>query len=207
MEILYFPNREGKGDFSPLPSTEGKGAYIRVFPSLCGRVGKRASEPCPLSLQPDAWGRRNSESDSERKQKMEMKFFMIMNPPTATAQEKQVKVIHGKPIFYEPDSVKKAKMIIMDGLMEHVPDHPISGPVKLTALWCFPKGKSHKDKEWRTTKPDTDNLQKLLKDCMTRMHYWRDDAQVVHEEVGKVWADFPTGILIKIEEIGRFMDG
>jgi Holliday junction resolvase RusA-like endonuclease len=138
---------------------------------------------------------------------MEMHFFMFMNPPTATAQERQVKIIHGKPIFYEPEQVKKAKLMIMDGLMGNVPKEPITGPIKLTTLWCFPKGKSHKDKEWRITKPDTDNLQKLLKDCMTKMHFWKDDAQVVHEEVGKVWAADPAGIMISIETLGRYMDG
>jgi Holliday junction resolvase RusA-like endonuclease len=137
---------------------------------------------------------------------IKLSFFMVMTPPTATAQEKQVKIINGRPLFYEPKAVKKAKRIIKDGLMEHIPADPITGPVKLTTLWCFPKGKSHKDKEWRVTRPDTDNLQKMLKDCMTQMHFWEDDAQVVHEEVGKVWADYPTGILIRIEELGRFMD-
>lgn len=138
---------------------------------------------------------------------MEMHFFMFMNPPTATAQERQVKIIQGKPIFYEPEQVKKAKLMIMDGLMGNVPKEPITGPIKLTTLWCFPKGKSHKDKEWRVTKPDTDNLQKLLKDCMTKMHFWKDDSQVVHEEVGKVWAADPAGIMISIETLGRYMDG
>jgi len=138
---------------------------------------------------------------------MEIHFFMFMNPPTATAQERQVKIIHGKPIFYEPEQVKKAKLMIMDGLMGNVPKEPITGPIKLTTLWCFPKGKSHKDKEWRVTKPDTDNLQKMLKDCMTKMHFWKDDAQVVHEEVGKVWAADPAGIMISIETLGRYMDG
>ena len=33
------------------------------------------------------------------------------------------------------------------------------------------------DGEYRTTKPDTDNLQKLLKDCMTATGFWTDDAQ------------------------------
>ena len=137
---------------------------------------------------------------------MELKFFMEMDPPTATAQERKVRIVKGRPVFYEPEAVEKAKMVLVDGLMEYVPKEPITGPVKLTTLWCFPKGKSHKDKEWRVTKPDTDNLQKLLKDCMTKMRFWRDDAQVVHEEVGKVWAADPAGILIRIEELGRFME-
>lgn len=137
---------------------------------------------------------------------MELKFFMVMDPPTATAQEHQVKIIKGKPVFYEPEPVKMAKMVIMDNLIDYRPEHPITGPVKLTTLWCFPKGQKHKDKEWRVTKPDTDNLQKMLKDCMTKMRFWKDDAQVVHEEVGKVWSDYPAGILIRIETLGRFME-
>lgn len=43
----------------------------------------------------------------------------------------------------------------------------------------FPRNKTHKHKEWRVTKPDTDNLQKMLKDCMTLTGFWNDDAQVV----------------------------
>ena len=38
-----------------------------------------------------------------------MKFFLLLDPPTVTAQEKKVMVIKGKPIFYEPDNVKEAK--------------------------------------------------------------------------------------------------
>ena len=33
---------------------------------------------------------------------MVTQFFMAMRPPTCTAQEKQVRVVHGKPQFYEP---------------------------------------------------------------------------------------------------------
>ena len=35
------------------------------------------------------------------KKKMVTQFFMAMRPPTCTAQEKQVRVVHGKPQFYE----------------------------------------------------------------------------------------------------------
>ena len=32
-----------------------------------------------------------------------------MNPPTATAQMKQVRVVHNKPMFYDPPTVKAAR--------------------------------------------------------------------------------------------------
>lgn len=105
-----------------------------------------------------------------------MDFFIAMKPPTATAQEKQVRIVNGKPIFYDPAPVKDAKKLLIGHLILHKPDKPIEGAVSLTTLWLFPKGKSHKNGDWRVTKPDTDNLQKLLKDCMTKCGFWKDDA-------------------------------
>lgn len=49
-------------------------------------------------------------------------------------------------------------------------------------------------------KPDTDNLQKLLKDCMTARGFWKDDAQVASEICEKFWAERP-GIYICVEEL------
>lgn len=69
-------------------------------------------------------------------------------------------------------------------------------------MWCFPldKGKRHRDGEFKTSRPDTDNLQKLLKDCMTKAGFWKDDAQVCEEFVQKLWAALP-GILIQVREM------
>ena len=39
-----------------------------------------------------------------------MEFFMAMIPPTTTHQEKQVRVVNGKPVFYEPEDLKAARM-------------------------------------------------------------------------------------------------
>ena len=130
-----------------------------------------------------------------------MDFFMAMKPPTATAQEHSVKVVGGKPVFFDPPNVREARELLMGHLCKHKPDKPIEGAVELTVMWLFPKGKSHKHGEWRITKPDTDNLQKMLKDCMTRVGFWNDDAQVVSERVQKRWSAEPTGIYIEIREL------
>lgn len=130
-----------------------------------------------------------------------MDFFLSIKPPTATAQEKQVKIVHGKPIFYDPAPVKEARKLLTYKLMPNRPDIPIEGAVELRTIWLFPKGKSHRNGEWRITKTDTDNLQKLLKDCMTKCGFWKDDAQVVRETVEKRWSDDPTGIYIEITEL------
>ena len=130
-----------------------------------------------------------------------MNFFIAIDPPTSTAQMKQVRVVKGKPVFYDPPAVKEARRMLSAHLAIHKPEKPMTGPVSLRVLWLFPKGKSHKNGEWRITKPDTDNLQRLLKDCMTRCGFWKDDAQVVSEAVEKRWADDPCGLYIEVNEL------
>ena len=128
-----------------------------------------------------------------------MNFFIAIHPPTATAQERKVKVINGKPIFYDPPAVKSAKELLSAYLAQHRPPQPLTGGLSLRVLWLFPRG-AHPHGAWRTTKPDTDNLQKLLKDCMTRLHFWTDDALVAPEIAEKFWTEIP-GIFVRIESL------
>lgn len=130
---------------------------------------------------------------------METEFFIPMVPPTITHQEKKVNVVNGKPIFYEPEKLKTARQKLMAYLGYHVPEEPFHTGVQLVTKWCFPRGR-HKDGDYRLTKPDTDNLQKLLKDCMTVIGFWDDDALVASEVVEKFWAEIP-GIYIKVTEL------
>ena len=126
-------------------------------------------------------------------------FFMPMQPPTCTHQMKQVHVVNGKPVFYEPSEVKAAREKLEAHLAQHKPEEPYEGGVRLLVKWCFPRGR-HRDGEYRVTRPDTDNLQKLLKDCMTACGFWKDDAQVASEIVEKFWADVP-GIYVRVESL------
>lgn len=135
-----------------------------------------------------------------------MRIFLLIDPPTVTAQENQVAVVRNKPVFYKPEKLKEAKKIIIKHLMPFKPEKPYEGPIELHVVWLFPKGKCHKHNEWRITKPDTDNLEKLLKDCMTQVRFWNDDAQVVKEIVEKRWSDEPTGISIQIDTLPKIME-
>lgn len=132
---------------------------------------------------------------------MTTEFFMPMKKvPTTTHQQKQVTVRDGKPVFYEPDDLKAARAKLSAHLGQHVPSKKYTGPVRLTTKWCFPITGKYKDGQYKHTKPDTDNLQKLLKDCMSDLGFWTDDALVASEIAEKFWADMP-GIYIKIEAI------
>lgn len=131
---------------------------------------------------------------------MNNKFFLPMLPPTVTHQEKDIRVVNGKPIVYEPQELKAARIKLEAHLAGHAPAQPYAGPVRLLVKWCFPVVRGHHDGEYKTSRPDTDNLQKLLKDVMTRLGYWQDDAQVASEIVEKFWAARP-GIYVTIDEL------
>ena len=126
-------------------------------------------------------------------------FFLNIIPPTVTAQQHRVTVINGKPRFYDTFEIKQAKIMLEGMLLQHKPTEPYKVPVKLLVKWCFPKGK-HKDGAYKYTRPDTDNLQKMLKDCMTRCGFWIDDSYVCLEIVEKFWSKIP-GIYIEVEEL------
>ena len=129
-------------------------------------------------------------------------FFMPMQPPTVTHQEKKIRVVNGKPIVYEAQELTTARAKLMAHLAQHKPSEPFTGGLELLVMWCFQATGQHKNGDFRITKPDTDNLQKLLKDCMTITGFWTDDCLVAREITEKYWAEWP-GIYIRIRPLVR----
>ena len=134
-----------------------------------------------------------------------MQFFIPMRPPTVTHHDKDLHAFMrgGKPcaVLHDSPELKAARAKLRAGLAPHAPAAPLGGPVRLVVKWLFPAGGRHPDGAWKTSKPDTDNLDKALKDEMTRLHFWRDDAQVASEISEKFWANTP-GIFIRVEVLG-----
>lgn len=132
---------------------------------------------------------------------MEIEFFVpLRRIPTATHQEKKTAVVNNRAIHYEPDNVKAARSIYMDYFGRYAPDKPLTGPLALVTKWCYPITGKHRDGEWKMTRPDTDNIIKLPKDCMTRLGFWKDDAQITQEITEKFWAELP-GIYVNVKEL------
>ena len=99
-----------------------------------------------------------------------IEFFLPMKKiPTTTHQQKKITVKNSKPQVYEPERLKAAREKFLSLLAQHVPPNMYTEAVRLTVKWCFPRIKKSYDGQYKTTKPDTDNLQKLLKDCMTEL--------------------------------------
>lgn len=138
-----------------------------------------------------------------------MEFFMAMIPPTVTHHDKKLRAWtdgkRARACLHDSERLRDARSKLHAALAPFRPAEPMQRPVRLIVKWQFPRGE-HADGAWKTTRPDTDNLQKALKDEMTRLGFWRDDALVVSETCEKFWAE-RTGIYVcayEMEEVSRW---
>ena len=126
---------------------------------------------------------------------MTTQFFIPMQSAHHYPQRQRAARLHeGRaspaPVLHDSSELKAARAKLHAYLAPHAPGeaHPgrpsgaAAGQVDASPPRAAPDG------SWRTTKPDTDNLEKALKDEMTRLHFWHDDAQVCSEIVEKFWA-------------------
>lgn len=127
-----------------------------------------------------------------------------MEPPTVTHHSKQLHayMAAGKPhaVLHDSPELKDAKAKLHAALAPHAPAEPLQGAVRLAVKWCFARTGKHANGEYKPTKPDTDNLQKALKDQMTALRFWQDDAQVASEIAEKFYSDVP-GVFVFVEEL------
>lgn len=130
-----------------------------------------------------------------------IKFFLPMKePPSVTAQMHRVKKTNQNIFFYDSPEMKAVKTKFMGLLLPYRPEIPLVGPIQLVTKWIWPANNKHKVGEYKTTRPDTDNLIKAFKDCMTQVGYWNDDAQVASEITQKFWGDVP-GIYVEVSSL------
>ena len=120
--------------------------------------------------------------------------------PTGTSQQKGVRIVRGKPMFYEKSKLKSAETEFINALKPFRPKYPSDKPIKLTIWFAFDTKNKKKWGQPKPTRPDTDNYLKLFKDCMTNVGFWNDDAQVVDERVFKTYAEKAT-VMVRWEEI------
>ena len=99
-------------------------------------------------------------------------------------------------MHYEKDTVKRVRKTYCDALKPYAPEAPIEGPIEIKIIWRY----KAKKPSWKTTRPDLDNMEKLLLDCMTETGFWRDDSQVCMKATAKTWSK-ESGIDIEVREL------
>lgn len=133
----------------------------------------------------------------------DLQFFMPMIPPSTTFQDKELAVRKGRPVIFDSSELIAVKAKLRGHLAKNIPPEPFQGAVRVMTKWCYPATEKHPAGTWKITKPDTDNLQKALLDCMTKLGFWKDDAQVASQIVEKFWSDVP-GVFVYITQLEEF---
>lgn len=136
-------------------------------------------------------------------------IYIPGDPDTITAQQKGLKITRSRtgkyyPQFYEKPEVRAAKRKLYYSIQDHRPAEPISGAIELMIVWAFDIGTKPKKyiNQFRTTRPDLDNLNKSIMDILTDLKFWNDDSQVAKLLLMKRWVrPEDAGIHITINQI------
>ena len=128
-------------------------------------------------------------------------FIPLRKIPSITAQEQRTGTKKdGSTYRYDPQKLKAVKALFRDHLARHTPQEPFTGPVELWVVWRYPVDAEHPPGTFKTTKPDTDNLLKAFKDAMTKVGFWKDDAQVASEWTSKRYEYIP-GVAVHVSPL------
>lgn len=128
-----------------------------------------------------------------------MKFYVRMDEvPKTTAQQKKFST--KTKTFYKTSKIKQSEYLLVRALSGKQPRKTYDTPIELSVTWLFPHTKKSKDGERKGTRPDLDNLQKLLQDIMCKLGYYKDDSLITDLKVKKRWHRH-SGLIIEINEV------
>lgn len=132
-------------------------------------------------------------------------FFHPMIPPTTTHNDLVVRFKKGEngrqvPYIGKGDDLKKAEAKWRSVLAQHVPEKPLKGALGVEMRICWPTDGRHAQGAAKVTKPDNDNVEKVVYDQLQSLGYFKDDSAIAYNRTMKMWAD-PAGIYLRIEEL------
>lgn len=118
--------------------------------------------------------------------------------PKTTAQQKKFST--KTKTFYKTSKIKQSEYLLVRALSGKQPRKTCETPIELSVTWLFPHTKKSKDGERKGTRPDLDNLQKLLQDIMCKLGYYKDDSLITDLTLKKRWHRH-SGLIIEINEV------
>lgn len=134
-----------------------------------------------------------------------MIIYLPLVPPKTTHQDKRIVYIAGRSRLADSSKLTDVVADYLSLLRPYAPAIPITGPVAFRVEFVFPWRKSESKRNRAlgkipmVSKPDWDNMAKTLVDVMTKLGFWRDDAQIFSGRASKFWGD-SVGITIEFEE-------
>lgn len=104
---------------------------------------------------------------------------------------------------YDAGTAEGWKSAIALAARGHIPASPMLGPIRLTLDFAFARPRSHYGTGRNAAvlkptappdhigKPDLDNLEKAVMDCLTTLGFWGDDSQVWSKMTSKSYSREP----------------
>lgn len=77
--------------------------------------------------------------------------------------------------------------IIRWAMLPYKPKIPHDGDLKIETIFYFSRIQSAKDKKWKNTKPDADNLYKLIADQLEKIGFIKNDSRFVYVSIKKLY--------------------
>ena len=143
-------------------------------------------------------------------------FTLNMIPPKHTAQGSSIILKNRKTgrffIGRKNDSnASLTKKELLYRVIPFRPTKPLESPLKCEIEWVYPwrvsETKKNKEKGfmWCNTRPDCDNITKMMWDVLTQAGFWKDDGLVSKLVFSKKWAK-KSYIRIRIQELEDGVD-
>ena len=134
-------------------------------------------------------------------------LFFEEGLPRATAQQKGEAVRYTRSgqayiQHYKKEKVKALHNEFAYRLKRYAPPVPSEDPIRIIVFLGFDVKEKQLWGKYKTTRPDGDNYIKELKDVMTEIGFWKDDAQVVDERVVRTYAE-KGSITIQVETLNQ----
>lgn len=139
-------------------------------------------------------------------------FFLRLEPdiPHLTHQNGlKICSVRGdsSPRMFKSPALRNLEAKFIAHIRPYAPATPWTGPVCLETDWLFRapgKLRLADDRiEWKTTKPDTDNLIKTFKDCLVKAGFVKDDALICSEKNSKYYTseNAPHGVKVCVSKL------
>ena len=107
--------------------------------------------------------------------------------PSGTAQMKRYDGRRGH--FFKSARLMQTEATYMGRLLPHCPKEPSELPIALSLEFRYSAKSKQLRGTWKTSRPDVDNIAKLLIDCMTKSGFWKDDSQIVRLTLEKNYSE------------------
>lgn len=129
-----------------------------------------------------------------------MRLVFDLEKMPVTAQRRGITKKKGKLQFYGRQGSNNYEL--QAKLLQNAPKEPIPAgtPTKLAVVFRYVIKQKKRWWQWKTSRPDLDNLLKNLQDYMTKFGYYADDSQICWLDVRK-YHDEKNSIEIELTEL------